>query len=129
MTDTILLEDRFPIHPDLLYNAWLDSGEHSAFTGSEASIDPQVGGGYTAWNKYIHAVFLDLQPGERILQKWRTTDFPEHHQDSVLEIQLQEIPEGCLMRIIHTGLPSGTEEEYKKGWVEYYLKPMKQYFK
>jgi activator of HSP90 ATPase len=33
------------------------------------------------------------------------------------------------MRMIHTGLPSGTEEEYKKGWVEYYLKPMKQYFK
>ena len=83
MTDTILLEDRFPIHPDLLYNAWLDSGEHSAFTGSEASIDPQVGGGYTAWNKYIHAVFLDLQPGERILQKWRVFNAHDPYRPAI----------------------------------------------
>jgi len=129
MTDTILLEDKFPIHPDLLFNAWLDSAEHAAFTGGIAKIDARPGGAFTAWDNYIQGITLEFEPSERILQSWRTNDFPEGHPNSTVEIQFSEIPEGCLVRIIHTGLPEGTEAEYRKGWVEFYLKPMREYFK
>jgi activator of HSP90 ATPase len=128
-TDTILLEDRFPIHPDLVFTAWLDNMEHSAFTGSEAKIEAKPGGKFSALDQYITGKTLEFDPGERILQTWRTRDFPEDHPDSTLEIRLKEIPEGCLFQIIHTGIPLGTEAECRKGWIEYYLKPMREYFK
>lgn len=129
LTETILLEEQFPIHPDLLFNAWMDSTEHSAFMGGEARIEARPGGLYAAWDNYIQGKILDLEPGERILQTWRTRDFPEGHPDSTLEIRLSESPAGCRFQIIHTGLPAGTSDEYRKGWIEYYLKPMKTYFR
>jgi uncharacterized protein YndB with AHSA1/START domain len=36
-----------------VYAAWLDSESHGAFSGGKASIQPRVGGKFTAWGGYI----------------------------------------------------------------------------
>src|SRR5689334_22450336 len=47
--DQIRLSQVFPVDAQRLYDAWLDSAEHTAFTGSGATVEPRVGGRHTAW--------------------------------------------------------------------------------
>lgn len=111
-----------------LYEAWLDSAEHSAFTGSSASVDGRVGGEMTAWDGYIQGVFLELEPHRAIVQTWRTTEFPEESEDSRLEVQVEDSDRGARITLLHTEIPDGQGEQYAEGWEEYYFRPMKAYF-
>jgi uncharacterized protein YndB with AHSA1/START domain len=111
-----------------LYRAWLDSDEHSHFTGSKAEIDPQVGGSFTAWDGYIQGVTLELEPYQRIVQSWRTTDFPEGSPDSRLEVLFDEVKQGTQITLIHTLIPDGQAKGYEDGWCDYYFTPMEAYF-
>lgn len=129
MPESIKLSAVIPARPERIYEAWLDGREHSAFTGGgTASVDPRVGGAFTAWDGYIQGTTQALEPGRRIVQRWRTTDFPPEAPDSLLEVLLEETPRGTRVTLVHTNIPDGQGQEYKQGWKDYYLAPMKQYF-
>lgn len=128
MSESIEVFTILPATPTQIYRAWLDSAEHSAFTGGEARIDPQEGGYFTAWDGYIMGTTLQLEPYRRILQAWRTTEFPDGSSDSRLEILLDETTGGTRLTLIHTGLPEGQGEGYRQGWEDYYFEPMQSYF-
>ena len=128
MTDTIELSTTFPVTPERLYRAWLDSAEHSAFTGAEAVIDPTVGGAYTAWDGYIEGLTLELEPSRRILQSWRTSEFPPDNEDALLEVLLEPLDGGTKLTLINTNLPPGDGPKYEDGWQESYFDPMREYF-
>ena len=113
----------------LLYHAFLDSAIHSEFTGSTAHIENKVGGKFTAWDGYISGNILELDEPRRIRQSWRTTDFSEGDEDSLLEIEFIERDGMTQVRLKHSNLPEGTGEEYKQGWKEFYLEPLAEYVK
>lgn len=114
---------------DVLFHAWLDSGEHSSFSGSEAVIDPSVGGSFSAWEGYISGKILEIDAPKRILQAWRTTEFADNAADSRLEILFESISSGTRLTLIHTNIPDGQADMYREGWEEYYFKPMLDYFR
>lgn len=118
-----------PATPQRIYNAWLDSKEHSAFTGGNAVVDPRVGGEFSAWDRQIWGKTIELEPYRRIVQTWRTSEFPPDSPDSRLEVLLAEANGGTRVTLVHTNIPDGQGEEYRQGWKEYYFKPMKLYFK
>ena len=128
MTESLRLSTTLPISPEQVYLAWLDSQEHARFTGSPAEIDPQVGGKFSAWDGYIQGQTLELEPCRRILQTWRTTDFPEAAPDSRLEVLIEPVEHGSKLTLIHTEIPDGQAEEYRQGWEDYYFGPMQEYF-
>ncbi|MBM3274576.1 MAG: SRPBCC domain-containing protein, partial [Candidatus Sericytochromatia bacterium] len=51
--DSLHLTADIPASPQAIYDAWLDADEHSAFTGASASVEPQAGGKFSAWDGYI----------------------------------------------------------------------------
>ena len=112
--DRLRISAVIPASPENIYRAWLDGKEHGAFTGSRATIDPN--GRFTAWDGYILGTTLDRHPGRRILQTWRTTDFPKGTTDSRLEIQFERVVDGTRITLIHTDIPEGQGEKYKTGW-------------
>ena len=118
----------FSVSPQSVYEAWLDSDEHSAFTGSSASVEGRVGGEMTAWDGYISGVILELEPYDRIVQSWRTTEFPEGSEDSRLEILLVAVEGGMSITLLHSDIPDGQGEMYNEGWEDYYFRPMRAYF-
>jgi len=128
MLETIELSTILPVSPEKLYRAWMDSAEHTAFTGGAAIIEPQVGGAFSAWDGYIQGVTLVLEPYRRIVQTWRSSDFPEASADSRLEVLLDEVQAGTKLTLIHSEIPDGQGEEYRQGWVENYFNPMEEYF-
>jgi activator of HSP90 ATPase len=118
----------FPIPPEDLYRAWLDSEEHAEMTGSAAEIDPVVGGAFSAWDGYITGKTVELVPERRIVQEWRTTDFPEGSPPSLVTLVFEKTKTGSRLRLDHTRVPDGQSGEYKQGWDDFYFTPMKEYF-
>ncbi|MEQ8325016.1 MAG: SRPBCC domain-containing protein [Vicingaceae bacterium] len=118
----------FPVSASKLTEAWLSSEEHSAFTGGMAAIEPRVGSRFTAWDGYITGEILQIDQG-RILFNWRTTEFPEGAENSILELLIRDVENGCELSLIHSNIPDGQGSNYKSGWEDHYFEPMRAYFK
>jgi len=114
--------------PRAIYDAWMSGKGHTAMTGSKASVTAKVGGKYTAWEGYISGRTLELKPGARIVQSWRSTEFGPDDPDSRLEILLEKSARGTKVTLVHTDIPPGQAASYRKGWLDFYFTPMKEYF-
>ena len=121
------VSDVIPATLDQVYTAWLDSDKHSAMTGSPARVSAKVGGKFEAWNGYIQGKNLELEPSNRILQLWRTSEFKDSDEDSLLEVLLESTEYGTKIKIRHSQLPEHGRQ-YQQGWRDAYFTPMKAYF-
>jgi len=128
MKNRIKLSVTLPALPEVIYKAWLNSKEHTAFTGDEAKMSAKKGGSYTAGNGYMWGKNLELEPGKKIVQSWHSTDFPKDAEDSLLEILLEKSGKGTKLTLIHSNIPDRQADSYKQGWKDFYFKPMKEYF-
>jgi uncharacterized protein YndB with AHSA1/START domain len=128
-TESIELSRVLPASPERIYLAWLSGPEHTAMTGSKATVESiEVGGAYSAWDGYIDGVHVALEPGRRILQTWRSDDFPADAAESYLEVLLEPAPGGTRLTLRHSGIPEGQGPGYLDGWGEHYLTPMARFF-
>jgi uncharacterized protein YndB with AHSA1/START domain len=126
-TESITLWEVFPASPREIYDAWLSSA-HGKMVGSTATVDPRVGGAFTAWDNYIRGTTLELEPYRRIVQAWRTTEFSAASPDSRLELLLEQVEGGTRLTIRHTEIPEGKSASLEQGWIDHYFRPMKEYF-
>jgi uncharacterized protein YndB with AHSA1/START domain len=117
-----------PAPPEVVFHAWLDSATVAEFTGSPAEGDDQPGSAFTAWDGYITGTNLEIDPPNRILQSWRTTEFPVGAPDSTVEITLKARPGGTQLLLVHSGFPESQGEDYRSGWEDYYFAPLKSFF-
>ncbi len=117
-----------PVSADKLYKAWLSSKEHSLFTGAEATASAKVNAKHSSWDGYIWGKNLELKAGKKIIQSWRTSEFPEDAPDSTLEITLEEKAGKTKLSLYHHGLQKGDAKKYTQGWKDFYFTPMKQFF-
>lgn len=127
-TEAIRLSAVVPATPRRIFDAWLDSATHGAMTNTEVSIDPQMGGKFTAGNGTITGETLWVEPARLIVQSWRSREFPEEAIDSRLEVHLEATEGGTRVVIDHRDLPLGQGEDYERAWNEGYLEPMKRWF-
>lgn len=111
-----------------VYEAWLDSRKNADFTSDTADIQPELGGSFTIGSGYITGRNLELEPFRRIVQAWRTTEFPDSAPDSWLEVVLEDSPDGCVLTLNQKNLPEDQVDSYRGGWQEYYFEPLKDYF-
>jgi uncharacterized protein YndB with AHSA1/START domain len=122
------LTAELPATPDAVFDAWLDGGQHSEMTQSPATGSTEIAGIFTAHDGYINGINLELVPGERILQTWRTSQFEETEPDSSIEITLESIPAGTRLTLKHWNIPDDQADGYETGWQNFYFGPMKAYF-
>jgi activator of HSP90 ATPase len=127
-TDSIKASAVVAAAPEAVYTAWLSSKGHAAMTGSPAKITARAGSAFSTWDGYISGKTLEVEPSLRIVQTWRTTDFSEEEPDSSLEVLFEKAKGGTKVTLVHTKIPAGHGEEYRRGWVDFYFKPMKEYF-
>lgn len=127
MSETIEVSRVIPARPERVFNAWLDAGEHSLMTGGEMAT-VAADGAYTAYDGYISGRTLESEPHTRIIQTWRSTEFPDGAPDSRLEVLLEADGDGTKLTLKHSDIPDGQGESYRQGWAEHYFDPMTQYF-
>jgi activator of HSP90 ATPase len=127
-TDKIEVSAVVPASTKDIYDAWLDGKKHAAFTGSGATGAAKVGSRHSAWGGYIHGWTLKLEPGKRIVQSWRTTEFAPEDPDSLLVVKLAKTKGGTKITITHSDIPAGQGSQYQQGWKDHYFTPMEAYF-
>ena len=114
--------------PNEVYDALLNARKHTAFTGSQATTSAKVGAEFTAWDGYILGKNLALVRGQKIVQEWETTEWPEGYPRSRLEFTLTPRKEGTQLKMVHSQVPAEQVEEYRTGWHTAYWGPLKEYF-
>ena len=118
----------FSVKAEAIYKAWLSTQGHTLMTGSPAKVAGHVQGEFTAWDGYIWGTFLELEEDKRIVQAWRTGEFPEDAEDSRVEILFEEVNGKTKLTLKHSNIPDGQADGYKTGWEDFYFKPMREYF-
>jgi len=97
-------------------------------TGGEANLSGEIGAEVSAWDGYISGRNLELVPGERIVQSWRTSEFSDEHEDSIITLTLEEVEDGTRLTLEHTNVPDEQKSYEEGGWQENYFEPMVAYF-
>ena len=115
--------------PIEVYQAFIDPKKHSEFTGSKATGKSNVGSKFTAWDGYIQGKILELKKGKRLVQEWVTSEWPKNASPSILELTFKRVDGKTEITIIHSNVPIDLEPDLKQGWIDFYWKPLKKYFK
>jgi len=128
MPYSFTLTATIPASPQQIYDAWLDSLAHSLMTGGEAHMSDALGAEVSAWDGYISGRNLELIPGERIVQSWRTSEFADEHDNSIITVTLEKAPDGTLLTLVHSNVPDEQRSYEEGGWQSNYFEPMQEYF-
>lgn len=128
MPYSFTLTATIPASAQEIYDAWLDSLAHSQMTGGAARMSREPGAEVSAWDGYISGRNLELVPGERIVQSWRTAQFADEHDDSIITVTLEEAPDGTLLTLVHSNVPDEQKSYEEGGWQSNYFEPMQVYF-
>ncbi len=118
----------FRAKPEAVYNALIDSKKHSQFTESKAIVGKKAGDNFSAYDGYITGKNIELIPGKKIVQTWRTSDegWPEGYY-STIEFVFKKTKEGTELQFTHSEIPSEVKADYEQGWEEYYWKLLKAF--
>jgi uncharacterized protein YndB with AHSA1/START domain len=116
----------FEVPAQRVYDALTDSKQHSEFTGDKAVIDARTGGAFREYGDYISGTFVKILPREKIVQKWRASDWPEGIYSTVT-IQLQEKNGVTTLHFTQEGVPEASAEEIAQGWHDYYWDRLRVY--
>ena len=127
-TTTIRQKEFISAAPVEIYDAFLNEQKHTAFTGARATCDRRVGGKFTAWDGYISGKNIKLENGRRIVQEWKTTEWPTGCRPSLLEFTFKPKGAGTVVTMIQKDVPSVQAGNYRKGWMDCYWMPLKKYF-
>ncbi len=122
------IETTIPAAPQQVYQAWMDSDQHTQMTGGGALITEDEGDKFSTWDGYIWGTNLELTPDKYIKQSWRTSEFGEEQGHSIVEIFLEADADGNTHLKLHHSNLSEDDLKYKEGWEEHYFTPMKAYF-
>ncbi len=124
-TKTIRQSVTIKASPHEVYEALLDSGKHAQFTGSNAHINREVGGRYTAFDGYSEGENIQLIQDKKIVQSWRASDWIQDYYSRVTFI-LDRVEDGTQLTFTQTGVPEEQFEDISQGWWDFYWHPLKE---
>lgn len=115
-----------PCSPAEAYELLMSSRKHAAFTDHPAKISTKLGGKVSAYDGYIEACNLELKPGKKIVQAWRTREWPAGWF-SKATWTFAKAKGGTKLVFTQTQIPAFDYADLKAGWVEHYWDRMKAY--
>ena len=118
----------FNASPHDVFELLVDSKEHAAFTGAEATVSRKTGGRFTAYDGWIDGKNLDIVTDKRIVQAWRGKDWQPGYFSRV-EFKLTKKGKGCQLIFVHRGVPDSKYRDINQGWKHNYWEKMKEYLK
>jgi len=124
-----------PIHQEVtiktsakkVYDALTDAKQFSAFSGgAPAQIDTKAGGSFSCFGGHIIGRNIELVPGKRVVQAWRSVKWSDGIY-SIVHFELHE--EGGSVKIVfdQAGFPEEAGPHLEGGWTKMYWEPLKAY--
>jgi uncharacterized protein YndB with AHSA1/START domain len=124
---TIHQEVMIHASPMRVYDALLDSRSFATFTRMPARIDRRAGGATWMFGGLIAGRNIELVPGKRIVQAWRTTEEWGPGIYSLVRFELRPRGAGTLVILDHTGFPAGNFDHLNAGWAPRYWQPLDKF--
>jgi uncharacterized protein YndB with AHSA1/START domain len=126
MQETLIVrrETRSPAPPATVFALLTDPDNILRWMGTEAQIDAQPGGLYlvnVTGARCARGTFREVVPVHRLAYSFGWDDSEEVPPgSSLVEIDLLEQPDGTLLRMTHTGLPTAEQcASHADGWAHY----------
>jgi activator of HSP90 ATPase len=119
-------EVTFQASPAVLYEALMDAKQFTAISGAPADISREVGGPWSAFGGLILGRNVEVVANERIVQAWRSKDWPEGTY-SIVRFELRAEGLGTRLILDHVGFPDGKAKLLAEGWQKHYWEPLQKY--
>jgi activator of HSP90 ATPase len=94
-----------------------------ALQAAPARISLEPGGAFALFGGYITGRQLELSPGARIVQAWRSAGWAPHLY-SIARFEISEAPDGARLVFDHTGFPTDDAQGLATGWRDHYWTPL-----
>ena len=112
--------------PAAVYGLLTSSQDFARMTGGRpADISREVGGAVSMFGGDIRARNVELVPGKRVVQAWRSSAWPEGIY-SIVRFELSAEGKGTKLVFDQSGHPEGAEKMLEGGWAQMYWQPMKE---
>jgi len=128
MPGSIEFTIQLPVYPERVFRAWLDSAEHSRFTGKPAVIDDSAGGDFRTLDGQVSGKTLVKTPYDHLVQIWKMNHPTLGNWESSVELTLEPTCTGTELKLRQTGVPDQKTREVLKWWEVTYLRPLSNYF-
>lgn len=125
MCKTIKHRVKFRAHPERVYQLIADSKQHAKLTGQKAQISGKVGGAFSVQGGRVTGINVDLVPGERLVQAWRTKEFPVGIF-SMVTLQISRTRTGTEVVLTHRGVPKKLIPKVESTWRELYWQRIRE---
>ncbi|HZP19585.1 MAG TPA: SRPBCC domain-containing protein [Bauldia sp.] len=110
--------------PTAVYGLLTSSADFTRMTGGrEAKISREPGGASTMFGGDISAVNVEMVPGKRLVQAWRSQAWPEGVY-SIVRFELAPAGKGTKLAFDQAGHPDSAQEMLAGGWSKMYWEPM-----
>ena len=128
MPRNVVLAASLPATADRLYDMYLDSEAHAAFTGAPVTIEPCPGATFRAFDGMLTGTVLHVEPKRLVVQTWRSANWPADAIDSVLTLSFwPEEGNAARIELVHANVPEEDFAGVSQGWMKYYWSPWRAY--
>jgi len=132
LTKTTSFKQQITINatPTELYTQIMDAKKHSKLTNSKVVIKDKMNTEFSVYDGYAYGKNVELIPNKKIVQTWRAHE-DNWNGDILSEITFKFIPiNEHKTKIVFTqkNIPDIVAEQFKKGWTNYYWKPLRRLF-
>jgi activator of HSP90 ATPase len=128
MRNTIYKSVVLPAPAAELYDMYMDSETHAAFTGAPAKISDEPGSPFEAFGGLLLGTMLQVVKPHLIVQSWRSVNFADDDPDSTLIISFVEEEEGeGRIDLVHLDVPDSDFQGVTGGWESRYFAPWLTY--
>ena len=125
-TKTLHQTIAFKATPHEVYEALMDSKKHTDFTEATAVISRDIGGKFTAFDGWASGENVELVQDKKIVQTWRSADWPDNHY-STITFSLKQKGVETILDFTQTEIPMGFYNDIKQGWIDWYWDKLKVY--
>jgi uncharacterized protein YndB with AHSA1/START domain len=125
-------EDDLSIHQEVVINAspaavygvLTNSEDFARMTGGKAAdISKEVGGTVSLFAGGVRAMNVELIPGKRVVQAWRSEQWPQGVY-SIVKFELEPEGKGTKLAFDQAGYPDSWQQTLEDGWHKMYWQPM-----
>ena len=113
-----------------VFDAWLDTKQHAAFTGMTADISREVGAKFHIGHEQANITGrnLELCLDRRLVQSWRIDieGWPADHE-SRLTLTLTEDDGKTRVEMCHENVPAICATPIAEGWHRFYWQPLQRF--
>lgn len=106
-----------------VFNALTNPFIIEIWSDEPAVMEAKAGTEFSLFDGEISGINLEVEPNRKIVQKWY---FEGHDNDSIVTITLKPKQNKTEISIEHIHIPEDAYQNISEGWVEAYLKPIKQ---